>query len=353
MNKGQPLAEIAKTLTTQLASRRDFLVKTNALKMNDYAQLCGIESRSLVHDITAYAHGQFADYTGIPRKYYDRLHGSNKTLLAQNVNHWLSNNEKDRRLIRTMSGNIRALLSDKYKMLDNYDLAEAVLPTLTVKGCVIASAALTESRLYIKAVLPGMEMEVKGSKQKGDVVQAGIVISNSEIGDGRLSVEPFINRLVCLNGLVVNQASMKRQHLGRGYDGLTDDMAMLLSDETKSMEDKAFWLKVKDVVSLSFDKGVFEGVVNSMETAAQTKIENPNIPEVVEITGKKLGLADGARVRVLTHLIEGGDLTKWGLVNAVTRTAEDFADYETSTSLERAGGTLLDYNEKEWAAVAH
>lgn len=42
------------------------------------------------------------------------------------------------------------------------------------------------------------------------------------------------------------------------------------------------------------------------------------------------------------HLVQGGDLSKWGLSNAVTRTAEDAADYDRCTELERIGWNVVD-----------
>ena len=38
----------------------------------------------------------------------------------------------------------------------------------------------------------------------------------------------------------------------------------------------------------------------------------------------------------------GNDFSHFGLVNAVTRSSQDVADYNRATELERIGGTLLD-----------
>ena len=43
--------------------------------------------------------------------------------------------------------------------------------------------------------------------KQGDTVQAGIIISNSEVGLGSLSLRTFLYRLVCLNGMILNFAS--------------------------------------------------------------------------------------------------------------------------------------------------
>jgi hypothetical protein len=104
-------------------------------------------------------------------------------------------------MLRTLDGSMRAFLSDRYRRLDNYDLASAVLPVLKEmgEGLKIVSTELTESKMYIKVINERLELEVK----QGDVVQAGMVISNSEVGMGSLKVEPLIYRLICTNGCAV------------------------------------------------------------------------------------------------------------------------------------------------------
>jgi hypothetical protein len=57
-------------------------------------------------------------------------------------------------------------------------LPEAVLLRLVDLNAAVVSAEITEHRFYLKAVTDRVAGEVK----PGDVVQAGLVISNSEIG---------------------------------------------------------------------------------------------------------------------------------------------------------------------------
>ncbi len=92
-------------------------------------------------------------------------------------------------------------MSDRFLRLDNFELAQAVLPVLGEmgEGVQIVSSEMTQTRMYIKAINRRLELEVN----KGDVVQAGICISNSEVGLGSLKVEPLVYRLVCLNGCAV------------------------------------------------------------------------------------------------------------------------------------------------------
>jgi hypothetical protein len=81
-----------------------------------------------------------------------------------------------------LDGTARAFLSDRYQPFDNDLVASAALETLqdVAPGMVVQSADLTPTKLYIKASFPAIQREVK----KGDVVESGVLISNSEVGAG-------------------------------------------------------------------------------------------------------------------------------------------------------------------------
>ena len=52
------------------------------------------------------------------------------------------------------------------------------------------------------------------------------------------------------------------------------------------------------------------------------------------------------------HLITGGTLTRWGLVNALTRTAEDVDTYDRATDFERFGGQVIELPRRDWERIA-
>ena len=60
----------------------------------------------------------------------------------------------------------------------------------------IVSSEVTEAKLYLKIVNHRVE-----AKCIGDIVQAGVVISNSEIGLGAVAFFPLVYTLACTNGL--------------------------------------------------------------------------------------------------------------------------------------------------------
>lgn len=288
------------------------------------------------------AHRQIADWAKIPAAYYDRMPTD---LRAVNVNHWL-NNEPGQRMVRTLDGQVRAFMSDRYRVLDNFDLATAILPILQeVPDMDVISTELTENRMYIKALFPRIEREVK----RGDVVQSGVVISNSEVGKGSLRVEPLVYRLVCLNGMISN-ISQKKYHIGKAA-GEADAAMEIYRDETLQADDRAFWLKVQDTVRASVDHVQFNKIVDDMARTVDLGFEvGPQ--EVIERTAKKFSLTDGESQSVLTHLIEGGDLNGFGLLNALTRTSQDVEDYDRATEFERMGGQIIELNPSQWSEIA-
>jgi hypothetical protein len=55
---------------------------------------------------------------------------------------------------------------------------------------------------------------------------------------------------------------------------------------------------------------------------------------------------------VLHHLITGGDLSGYGLVNAVTAYSQEVTDYQRATDFEELGGRLLDLSAQGWKELA-
>jgi hypothetical protein len=350
MKAGRSLVELATELERQVTSRKDYLAPTTALSVVPHEQR-GLSMLGLNGDefpIKPYAHRQIATELEIPQRYYDRMQAASPELLATNVNHWLRA-EPRKRMVRTLDREVRAFLSDRYRPLDNVDLAEVAFPILNTRGATIRSCELTETRLYIKATLATLSAEVRGSRQRGDVVEAGVVISNSEIGAGSVRVEPMVFRLMCLNGAIAG-TTMRKYHIGRGEGD--DQVREVLTSEARRADDKAFWLKARDVIASAFDRDIFNALVAKMEDATQHAIVSNKLETVVEVTTKTLGIVE-RQGSVLRHLIDGGDLSKWGLMNAITAAAQDEdLDYDAATEMERAGAKVLELSQPDWKKIA-
>ena len=245
------------------------------------------------------AHRQIGAALGIPAKYYDKMRSSNPDLLTANVNGWF-NHTPSTRMVRTLDGTARAFLSERYRRIDNYEIAEAVLPIISdIKDARVESCEVTDERMYIKVVNPRLETEVV----PGDVVQSGILITNSEVGMGSMAVQPLVYRLVCSNGMVVNDAATRRYHIGRGNEAGED--YSLYSTATLAADDRALMLKVQDTVKAAVDQVRFEKVVEMMRAAKGAKITTNDIPQMVELTSADYGMTKRESSGILDHLIRG------------------------------------------------
>ena len=348
MKSGLVLVELATELERQSETKKDFVASTSVLEMTPEGELTlETETSSNEFPLTDNCHAQIATKLDIPAKYYNRMRKEAPELLATNVNEWF-HNKPERRMIRTLDGQARAFLSDRYRRLDNYDLASAVLPILLEIGLNkkdIVSSELTDTRMYIKVINKRVELEVK----PGDVVQAGMVISNSEIGHGSLKVEPLISRLICKNGMISQDYSQKRYHVGRQVSDT--ESHELYRDETLKADDTAFFLKVQDTVRAAVDITKFSTIVEQMRSATERKIEG-NPVRAVELVSERFGFNSNESGGVLQHLIQGGDLSAYGLLNAITRTSQDVENYDRCTELERDGSRVLSLTAATWKQIA-
>lgn len=368
MKTGKTLIELATEIQRQADAKRDFVVDTSALNMVSSVRDEESGAADLRLDfgdqrlgIGATAHDQIADHTGVPTKYYRRMMTEAPGLLVSNVNWWMQKNPT-KQMLRTLDGNARAFLSEKYRPMDNVDLAEAVLPVLKSLDIELVSAEITEKRLYIKAVDKKIIREIPEGHHMGDgthtIVRSAqmspvITISNSEIGFGALSIQAGTFNSLCTNLATFGERSMRKYHVGQKFGEFTEAGAVyaLLSDKTRRLSDAALWSQVADVVKGAFDIAKFDALIEKIKGTQENTISG-DVPKVVELTAQRFGFNEGERKSVLDHLIRGGDLSQYGLHNAVTRTAEDLPDYDRATEFERIGGQIIELAANDFRELA-
>lgn len=361
MKKGKTILELAQEIELQRETKRDFVADTSAMEVTTKGELvlAGDKTRVIV-GINDLAHDQIAEHTAIPKPYYKRMRQDAPELLANNINTWFTKYPAPR-MVRTLDVRCRAFLSSAFRPLENADLAEAILPTLANRKLNIMSCEITEKRLYIKAVDERLFRDVPvgykmgdGSHRIFDTCAPAIVVSNSEVGCGRLVVETGVYTRACTNMALFSDGGMRRTHVGARHRLLGDSVESidhLLSDRTKRVTDQALWLQVRDVVGAAFDETKLGRRVEQLTAAATNKITG-SVEKVIELTAREFSLSETERSSVLRHLIEGGSLTQYGLHAAITRSAEDVDDYDRATELEYAGGRVIELDRSAWERLA-
>jgi len=349
MKVGKSITELAQEIERQAAAKQDFIADTRALSLTALGELELKNGESRTFPVNRHALRQIAERVGLPMKYADRMSLDAPELLATNVNHWFQA-KPERRMIRTLDGVGRAFLSDRYQRIDHLNIVEEIFPVINqIPDVEIVSCQITDAKLYVKAITHSVRAEIK-SKRVGDIVEAGFVFANSETGLGSFSVFPFVNFLWCLNGMVRNKDGMRAYHVGRQQSSVEFE-TKVLSDNTKRLEDAAVISRAKDVLAAAIDQTRFNEWVQSIQETVEQPIEGDPV-KAVELLGDTYAFNQEERTSVLRHLISGADLSRYGLMNAVTRTAEDLESYDRATEFETFGGAIVDLPRKEWQRIA-
>lgn len=355
LNQSMPLNEVIQRLRRDADTRVDVVLDTKQNLtarydeeardvVTDFAapEIGTIDGRSL--PATRFAHKQVAARTGIPKAYYDRMRDAAPALLADNINHWW-NSEPETRLVRTVGSNgdgrVRAFLSDRFRILDNLDFLTTTFEAAEPFNAQVRNAHVTDDRLYVQLVTPRI-MDIP--KRRGDAVQLGITVRNSEVGDGRVTVQPWLLRLVCLNGMVA-PVNYKKTHLGSTLD------IGILSDETIRLEAASVWSQVSDWVRYALHEDRFTDLLEQMDLATQTEIKAKPRIAVANVV-RNIGLNRSEGMAVLERYLKQDDPTQFGMSQAVTFVAHDSAaTFRRRIALEEAGGEMIATSASRFTAI--
>lgn len=308
---------------------------------------------------TKTAHSHIAEKCGIPPTYYQRTLEAPE-LWAQNVNHWMSSGTKNV-LVRMLDGKLRAVLSDRYRVLDNVDLFYESAKIARQQGAQITRADLSDDggSFYARFIHPEWQERIStqrelgrvdryGDDSDGELVIPGVIVSNSETGRGGLRAAPFIHFLACSNGMVADGA-LFQIHLGK-----QQGEGAYMSDETRKLEDFTVWSKIRDLISATFDRERFRKMIADVRDTTSKQLEHPL--EAVDNVVKHFGMSDDDRKAIFDELVSpsvGFDRgrTVYGLANAITARAHAYSDEpDRMLDFERAGAELV-FGKRELVAV--
>lgn len=359
MKTGKTLPALASEVAGLRARAQDYRIAQSALSMNPDDFTLRVDPTTGSNIVIApndLMHSQLAEKLGVPGRYYNRMMAEAPELLARNVNTWL-HKSPEKRFVRTLDNannctgvnaaklnalTGRAFLGNGYKPLDNYDMMEALLPPLSHAGLSVASAEVTDQRLYLQLVTEKIQSTVQmlapGTHNRiNDVLQLGLVVSNSEVGCGALSIQVLVYRLVCTNGLIVSEdmPGFRKIHVGRELDRADN---VVFKDETKRLTDAAIWAQARDAITAAVNQTTLDKITDRLNGVAQVRLQDP--AKAVELVTKRFDISQDEGKGVMANLISGGDVSQWGLVNAVTALANTAASYDRAIELETIGGKV-------------
>lgn len=267
-----------------------------------------------------------------------------------------------RRLVRVLDGHIRAYLSNRYRMLDNYDLAFTALDAAKDHGGQVIECSLSDTKMRLKftsqAIVDSINLSQEskpvgwysgglgnqgflskvGAKSWGDLpggpeaLHPVVTVTGSETGHGGTSVRLGIMLGACFNVATVEDV-VREIHLGEALD------EMIFTAETITKASQVTIAKVKDAVTAAFTPERFELIAAKARGAQQDKIEAPAAAiDNLVINGD---ITQTDRDDLLMYFVRDYTPTRFGLAQAVSRLAQDKDDGDTSTALEDLAGSML------------
>jgi len=291
-----------------------------------------------------HALGQVAAKAGIPLAYLKDLLAATEPWQQElatrvlNDHYTMAHAERNvdvsnhRHLVRTVNGQVRGVMSDRYRRLDSRPLIEAFAGECQALGALPIEGTVTDTSVNMKAILPYVFEPVPG-----EVMCLGGEWSNSDFGAGKHAFRAFVFRLWCKNGATMEDA-LAQVHIG---GRLADDIEF--SQKTYELDTRAQVSALKDVV---------RGVLSPKSTdILMATIKAANDKEV----DWKGGLATKLGKRLLKEELkavkdafESADVvnlppqkTAWRASNAVSWIAGTTEDPDRKMELQRLAGELI------------
>jgi hypothetical protein len=345
-----PLVAIVEKLELQRASQHDIVVPAGHLHYEGgilYAE----EESFTVNEL---AHEQIASKLEIPIGYYRKMKSENSDLLAKNVNGWLSQKEKAKYLLRTFKYEgaddvCRAFLSNRYNILDNYDVLICALEAIKDSGIEIeiVKADITDKRMYLHAVAPSIHIDatnlldgylaqetIKASQLHNGII-SGILLTNSEVGMGTFEVAACAQIVRCTNRMHDRASKFRKVHLGAKMD----DGIVEWSTNTKNKNYDLIMSQVKDSVKTYLSHDYLGQLTQKLQKAKDTPIEHGI--QVVENISNALNITTEHRQNVLKHFLrDQKESNVLGVLNAFTRETQKM-DADTQYTVESELFTML------------
>ncbi|MGW5441567.1 hypothetical protein [Nocardia asteroides] len=274
-------------------------------------------------------------------------------------------------------GVLRAVLSDRYSVIDHLDVLTAVLDGIrqadtevTVRSCDLGESSM-HCKVYSPKVAalaptflanyrtpfanPDLEAErrraagqIETGRRLADreasgyrpgtepVVFAGLRFSNSEIGHHAVTLKPELMVQICGNGLTLPLFAFTKRHVG---DRLELGATRAWSQDTQRKRLAVITAETRDKVSEWMSPEFLTARVSELERHAGTPVTAPE--RTLEVMGKKLGFTEDERCGILSHFIAGGQLTAAGIANAVTSFSQTVADPVRADDLDDLALTAM------------
>ena len=107
---------------------------------------------------------------------------------------------------------------------------------------------------------------------------------------------------------------------------------------------------LQDVAKATLDESRYPTIIGKLQDSTRALITG-KVQDVVELTSKSYGFNQTEQESILDYLIRGGDMSLYGLSNAVTRASQDVESYDRATELESIGWDIVTMEPAKWKEI--
>jgi hypothetical protein len=252
-------------------------------------------------------------------------------LVAENLSRIYSHFNGDRFLLRSVRGQVRGFLSDKFRRLDSRPLLDAFVQAIQRYGARPIDGFALQTKMRLRAILPMVFEPVHG-----EIMAFGAQLADSDFGDGKLAVSGFCLRMYCTN-LATTEDVLNQVHLGRKLSDSVEFSTHTLQLDTATMASA-----VNDVVGHVLAPAAINRHIGLVKQAAEEKIAPEQIHTWVKknLTGEEREKAVSKFTSPDVEMLPPGQ-TKWRWSNALSWLANETTDERRKLELQDFAGTIL------------
>lgn len=235
-----------------------------------------------------------------------------------------------RHLLRSINGEVRGFMSDKYRRLDVLPILSAVVQEAREAGAVAINATTSDIQTSFKMVIPEII-----EAYPGEFGAYGFEFVNSDYGARMVMIRIFWLRPACLNGAVLSR-QLGQVHLGRA---IPDEIE--LSVKTMELDTETMVSAARDVTKSILLPETVTNTIDLIKVQAGTEVSW----QAVE---KKLTSAlSKGDLKLVKDYFEGEDVINLPPVRSNWRAAQALgfmaktADGDRKIDLEELAGKLI------------
>jgi hypothetical protein len=333
-DKCTPFSDFVSAVKSQVEFKEDIVKKESEIRLKDANTLIdgtpltksGMNSLRMFTDIPSSMISFLSE-----RGYDEELTKFVNAELDLREKQWNDNGKDPRDFrVRTRQGNdgeqvIRAIVSERYGVIDNYSALEMIANSMpSLEGALASHIFNDGDDIYGNVLVPDY-MKSEPDSDYG----VGIAFRNSEIRNSTFKISPFLFRAICLNGMIWgrenSEISVNQKHMG------TIDLEKLQEQVT---------IAVKVALSQGND------LMTLLSLSKQVKVKDEIATIALLARDNKMTIEQGKAWHkgYLDSLSEAhGDVhekSAFGIVNGLTRASQDY-NGSTREQMETIASKIL------------